>query len=164
MPITIRKYQNRDKKQLIDIMNTFQDYLVGIDDMKRRIRLPAYGKEYVKKTLKELKKYQGVLYVAENEEKKIVGIGAGIIRKATKMSRLEHIPTKAGQLTELYVAREYRGKRLGKLLIETVESYFKKKKCTVIVLEVMAANHQAYEFYKGSGYKVRDYNMIKVLG
>lgn len=163
MSIKIRKYQNKDKEQLIETMNNFQDYLVAIDDMKRIIRLPTYGKEYVKKTLKELKECHGVLYVGENEEKKIVGIGAGIIRKPTKISRLDHIPTKAGQLTELYVAPEYRGKNLGKLLIQAVESYFIEKKCTVIVLEVLAVNHQAYEFYKRSGYKDRDYTMIKVL-
>lgn len=163
MSIAIRKYQSADKKQLIAIMNTFQDYIVAVDDMKRAIRLPAYGKEYVKKTLAEVRSYQGVLYIAENEQKKIIGIVVGIIQKPTKMSRLECVPTKAGRLTELYVEPEYRGKKLGKVLLDTLEQYFKKKKCTVILIEVFGPNYHAHEFYKRSGYKDRDYNMIKVL-
>ena len=163
MAITIRKYKNSDKKQLIDIMNKFQGYLVTIDDMKRTRRLPKYGIEYVKETLKEIKENHGILYVTENEEKKIVGIVAGIIVKPTRISNLETVPSKVGRITEIYLEPDYRRKQFGKLLMDTIESYFKQKKCTVILVEVFAPNRNAYEFYQRCGYIDRDYNLIKVL-
>ncbi len=163
MPIIIRKYSHKDKKQLIDIMNRFQDYIVAVDNMKRTRRSPDYGKEYVKKTLKELRRHQGILYVGETGERKIVGIVAGIIEKPTRISKFESIPNKSGRVTELYLDPEYRGQKMGKMLMQTIEQYFQKKQCTVIFVEVFAPNQSAYDFYKRSGYRDRDYNLIKVL-
>ncbi len=100
MPITIRKYQSTDKEQLIRIMNNFQDYIVSIDDMHLTRRMAGYGKVYVKQTLKELKENNGVMYIAENEQKTIIGIVSGIIEKPSKIYKFECVPVKSGRLTE----------------------------------------------------------------
>lgn len=163
MPITIRKYQSTDKEQLIRIMNNFQDYIVSIDDMHLTRRMAGYGKVYVKQTLKELKENNGVMYIAENEQKTIIGIVSGIIEKPSKIYKYECVPVKSGRLTELYLEPDYRGKKYGKLLMKTIESYFIKQKCTVVFIEVFGPNRNAHKFYENSGYRDRDQNMIKVL-
>ncbi len=49
----------------------------------------------------------------------------------TREELLELVPYKRGVVLELVVENGYRGKGIGTLLMEKIESYFKQKGCSV---------------------------------
>lgn len=54
MEVELREYRSKDKPRLIELMEGFQDYLVGIDYMKRMRRTPSYGVSYVRRLLRKI--------------------------------------------------------------------------------------------------------------
>ncbi|MBS3168502.1 GNAT family N-acetyltransferase, partial [Candidatus Woesearchaeota archaeon] len=147
---------------LIKCMEELQDYLVKIDPLKREIRKPEYGKNYVLNLLKEVNKNKGIIYLAFDKNK-FVGCVAGNIKNTTKNQELDCIKTRIGRILELVIFPEYRGKGLSNILMKKIEDYLIKEKCNVIKIEVMAYNKIAYNLYKKYNYEDRMIDLIKVL-
>jgi GNAT superfamily N-acetyltransferase len=162
MEVAIREYCGSDKRALVRIMEELQDYLVSIDDLKRERRMPEYGENYTERTLQNVAKNNGIIYVAEDRGR-IVGLVAGIMPEQTREELLEHVPFKRGVVLELIVDEGYRGKRVGTLLMKKIEEYFKKNGCSVSGVDVFFPNKQAYHLYSKLGYRERDIWMTKKL-
>ncbi|MFA4886593.1 MAG: GNAT family N-acetyltransferase [Candidatus Nanoarchaeia archaeon] len=159
--MNIRSYTAKDYPSLVRFMEELQDYLMNIDPLKRCRRLTDYGKTYTNNLLKEIKKSKGVIFLVEDKGK-LIGIVAGEIKKQTKENLLECVPSKPGYIKELFVSKEYRSKGIGKLLMDHIENYFKKKNCTVVIINVLTAN-PAHQFYNDLGYKDNYTDVIKAL-
>lgn len=159
--IKIVKYQG-NKEILVKFMEDLQDYLVQIDPLKRRRRLPEYGEIYTDNLLKKISENQGIIYIAKLNNIP-VGMVAGIIEKYTKHDEIECIPTKQARVIELIVSEKYRGKKIGKLLMDKAEKYFQSQQCDVVFVDVFEPNVIAHDFYKKSGYQDRLITMIKKL-
>ena len=123
MKVTIREYRFADRTEFIRLMEELQDYLVSIDDLKRERRMPEYGESYTERTLQNVTKNNGIIYVAESEGR-VVGLVVGIIPEQTKEELLERVPFKRGVVLELIVEKEYRGKGIGLMLMESIEGLF----------------------------------------
>jgi len=162
MKVAIRKYRGSDRASFVRLMEELQDYLVAIDDLKRMRRLPEFGKNYTKRTLEKVANNNGIIYVAETE-RRIIGLVVGIMPEQTKEELLELIPSKRGNVLELVVENRYRGKGVGKMLMESIEDYFKQNGCTVLGVEVFSPNKNAYLLYSKLGYRERTIWMIKKL-
>jgi ribosomal protein S18 acetylase RimI-like enzyme len=160
--ISIRRYQEIDRKDFIRLMEELQDYLVSIDDLKRLRRMPEYGESYTERTFQNVAKNNGVIYLAESEGR-VVGLVVGIIHEQTREELLELIPYKRGVVLELIVENEYREKGIGKLLMEKMESYFKQNGCSAAMVEVFFPNKNALRLYSKLGYSERDVWMTKNL-
>ncbi len=160
--IKIRQYEAKDYLLLLKFTEQLTDYIASVDYLKRQRRLSAYGKVYANCLLKKIKKNNGVIYFAE-ENGIPIGFVAGIMQKQTKKELLEVIPTKCGRILDLYLDPQNRSKGVGKKLMITIESYFKKKKCNIIKVEVFAPNIKAHNFYKHLGYENRSFDLIKVI-
>jgi GNAT superfamily N-acetyltransferase len=159
---TIRTYRQSDFLSLVKAMEDFQDYLVGIDTLQRLRRLPKYGQSYTKRFVKSIKIKQGKIFVAIND-KQIVGFIGGIIERQMSADLLECITSGDGRILELFVSDTFRTKGIGKMLMDKMEDYFKKKHCTTIRVEVLACNNFAHDFYKKVSYSDRTIDMIKIL-
>lgn len=61
-----------------------------------------------------------------------------------------------GEIHEIVVKEEYKGKGIGKKLMEVAEEYLKSKGHKIIELWVGEENHVARKFYEKLGYKARD--------
>ncbi len=162
MVITIREYEEKDKEKLVSFMDELQDHLIIIDPLRRLRRLPKYGLKYTLKLLHKIGSEQGIIFFAE-ENKLPIGVIVGLIERQKKEDLLGCIPTKMGRIQELFVGQQYRSKGVGKLLMETLEDYFKKKKCTIIKVEIFAPNNKAHQFYGHYGFENRIVDMIKVI-
>ncbi len=162
MVITIREYEEKDKEKLVFFMDQLQDYLIAIDPLHRMRRGKNYGKVYTTSLLSKIRSEQGIIFFAE-ENHLLIGVIVGVIEKQEKDNLLECIPTKTGRVQELFVDQQYRSKGVGKLLIKNMEDYFKKKKCTIIKVEVFAPNAKAQQFYGHFGFENRVIDMIKVI-
>lgn len=157
----IREYDAKDRKNLIALVENFQDYLVGIDPLHRLRRERAYGKYYTQKMLNEVRK-DGKLFVAEDSGK-LVGFIAGVVQKQPKSDLLQTVPTRPGRITELYLESAYRGKGQGALLMEKIEEWLKSKGCDILLVEVFDPNKGAHSFYHKRGYADRSIDLIKRL-
>ncbi len=162
MEAAIREYCDSDKTSFVRLMEELQDYLVSIDDLKRMRRMPEYGESYTERTLQNVAKNNGNIYIAETKER-IVGLVVGIIPEQTKEELLELVPFKRGVVLELIVENGYRGKGVGTLLMEKIEDYFKQKGCSVSGVDVFPPNKNAYHLYCKLGYLDRNIWMTKKL-
>ncbi len=162
MVITIREYEEKDREKLFSFMDKLQDYLISIDPLHRLRRAKNYGRLYTDRLLNKITKEEGIIFFAE-ENTLLIGVIVGIIEKQKKENLLECIPTKTGRIQELFVDQQYRSKGVGKLLMKHLEDYFKRKKCTILKVEVFAPNKRAHKFYGNYGFEDRVVDMIKVL-
>ena len=70
---------------------------------------------------------------------------------------------KTGNILELIVKNEDRGKGAGKKLLNKIEEYFKQINCARINIEVFGPNKRGLEFYGKNDYIVRDMIVSKRL-
>jgi GNAT superfamily N-acetyltransferase len=162
MEVAIREYCGSDRTALVRLMEELQDYLISIDDLERERRMPEYGESYTERTLQNVAKNNGIIYVAEKRGR-IVGLVVGIMPEQTKEELLEHIPFKRGVVLELIVDEGYREKGVGTMLMEKMEDYFKKNGCSASGVDVFFPNKDAYRLYSRLGYRERDIWMTKKL-
>ena len=155
-------YQEKYKNQIIKLFEDFQNYLIKLDPLKRLRRLPGYGENVIKDTLKEISEKDGIFYLAV-EEDRVLGFIVGVLEKMTEEDLRSAYPVLKGRVTELYVIPESRSKGLGKALMDKMEQYFKDKDCNYIWIEVFVPNELAHSFYLKNGYHDRDIEMVKKL-
>lgn len=162
MEIKYRIYQKTDFNSLAKCMEKLQDFLIRLDPLKRLQRAQGYGKLYTEDLLKKIAKHDGIIILAQTQEK-VVGCAAGIIEKQSKTDLLDCVPTKTGRILEIFVSEDCRGQGIGKELMKQMEEYIKQKKCDVIRIEVFEPNKSAHEFYKKRGYSDRIIDLIKFV-
>lgn len=164
----IRKAKKNDAKSLAELFYVFfnEEWINKYNNSKmkrfaevqkiKKIDVAEYSDfiEDIKNSKDEI-----ILVAEENESKKIVGFIAGEI---TKKEREELFKTK-GHIEDLYVLKEYRNKKLGEILINAINDWFKKNKAFYSNLEVDIINAKGVKFYKRQGYEKIMYKMIKKL-
>jgi ribosomal protein S18 acetylase RimI-like enzyme len=104
-----------------------------------------------------LRKVTGRLFVAENEGHDFVGY-VWIGEDNNMMTGL-----KSGFIYDIFVKEEYRGKGIGKTLLEKAESYCKEKGYSKILLMVAVNNSAAMNLYDRMGFKPEQTYMGKGL-
>jgi len=142
----IRKATKKDLKDLIDLHINLIKYLKKIKPSRYIINKKIVEKRR-KKLMEWLKKKEAIIYVAE--DKKIVGYGMGEV--------IDYPPfiegKKFGELDEVYVLPEYRGKGIGKKLTNKVIEFLKKKKVDTMEGYVDTKNKLALKTWKEMGFK-----------
>lgn len=162
MNIIIREYEVKDFDQILPLADRFEDYLIALDDMGRLKREEGFAEKYLTLTLQEIEEKGGKFYVACDGEKIIGGV-IGVHEENSPQLTVEQGERKCGRVTELYLEEEYRGQKIGKMLMEKIENFFRENNYDDIVLEVLKPNTNAHEFYKAQGYKDRAIEMLKEL-
>ncbi|MEK7623080.1 MAG: GNAT family N-acetyltransferase [Patescibacteria group bacterium] len=162
MKILIREYKPTDKIVLIRCVEALQDYEINIDNLKRKRRLPAYGKYFTNQLLRRVRTEKGKIFLAVDQDK-VCGYVVGTVAKQTKESLLKKVPSKFGYVVELYVDQSLRRQRVGQKLMKKMEEFFEKEHCTVITVGAMVVNTGARKFYKKLKYVDRSVEMIKII-
>jgi len=162
MNIDVKEYRESDYNHVVEFMEKLQDHIIEVDTLKRNIRTPEYGKEYTDDFLKRVNEENGKIYILRLDDIP-VGVIGGIIETDEPIRLHDNITSKTGRIIELYLNPDYRGKGLGKLLMQKIEDYFREHACTIVVIEVFIDNKDAHEFYKSCGYADRSVDVIKTL-
>jgi ribosomal protein S18 acetylase RimI-like enzyme len=164
MRVKVREYQKSDRTAFVELMNELLDYIASVDNRKRLRRMPEFGKTHTRRLIRRVAKENGMICVAESDSKPI-GVVVGTIVKQSKEDKLEHIPSKFGEVLELVVTAKYRGKGVGTMLMNKLEEYFKERGCDIMGVGVFALNKNAHRLYYKLGYEDRSYYMTKeILG
>ena len=154
----IIEYSPNYDEEIKDLLVELQQYLSDIDKEGYNIVGDDYREKYFEKTMEEVKKYNGkILLFMETE--KIVGLVVGIVNN-DEVITFDFKAPKRGRITELVVAKEYRGKHIGKKLLDSMRDYLKSIGCEKIMIAVFGYNENAIKFYEKNGFHMRMMDMI----
>jgi len=138
----IREYNSEDRIWLEKSFEVFQDGLVANDPDGILRRLDGYGKEYTAHTLDRVAKESGVFFIAEDDGTR-VGFIVGVVQEQSELDKLESHGDRYGEVLELFVSEEYRGKGVADLLMAKMETFFKEKNCPFVYIGVLDSNKRA---------------------
>ena len=157
----IIEYNNQYDEEIKDLLVELQEYIASIDKEKYNIIGENFKEKYFNKTIEEIEKYKGKMFLYK-ENNKIVGLIVGIINNEETLEYDFRSP-KRGRITELVISKKYRKKGYGKILLNYMEKYLFDIGCKDVLLEVFAYNENAIKFYKENGYHNRVIDMTKKL-
>ncbi len=155
----IIEYDSKYDEEIKDLLVQLQQYLADMDREGYNIVGDEYREKYFIKTMEEIKKCNGKILLYEDNEK-IVGLVVGLINN-DETDRYDFKAPKRGRITELIVEKEYRGKQIGKQLLDAMKEYLKSVKCEKILIAVFGYNESAIKFYEKNGYHIRMIDMIE---
>ena len=162
MNVKVREYQESDRTVFVKLMDELLDYIASVDDLKRIRRMPKFGEVHTRRLLQKVAKNNGMIYVAESDSKPI-GVIVGTILEQSREDKLEHVPSRFGEVLELVVTPGYRGKGIGTMLMGRLEEYFKEHNCNIAGVGVLAPNKNAHRLYRKLGYNDRSFYLTKDL-
>ncbi len=155
----IIEYDEKYKEEVKDLLVELQEYIVSIDKEKYNIITKEYRDNYFNKTMDEIYKYEGKMYLYKDNDK-IIGFIVGLINNLEESTYDFKCP-KRGRITELVVSKHYRKSGVGSILLHSMEDYLKSVGCKDILLGVFAYNENAIKFYEKNGYHIRMHDMTK---
>lgn len=159
--IKIIDYSNKYDEEIKNLLVELQEYISKLDKEKYNIVSSSFREKYFEEVMENIKKYEGKIFLAIDNER-IVGAIFGVINNDDVNSYSFKAP-KRGRVTELVVANEFQKKRIGKLLLDKMEEYFKSVGCSGVLLDVFAYNEVARDFYLKNGYFDRVMEMMKKI-
>jgi ribosomal protein S18 acetylase RimI-like enzyme len=160
--VQIRDYVDTDYAQVLKLSTWLQNFLTGLDTYGKRRELVTQedAEGYLNLSLKDVASMEGKILVAEDEVK-IVGFILGVIVKHENdvLHNLTHKQGLQGWIGLFFVDPDYRGKGIGKGLLNSMKKYFAQKGCTSMRLKVAGENHKAIELYQKQGLTFREIEM-----
>ncbi len=102
-------------------------------------------KKFAEKNLRSRK----VLFLIVYDDKKPIAYCLSVIKKGIPVYKIKEY----GLISDLYVEKNYRGKGLGKKLINKSKKFFKKNKLKFMELGVRHNNKSATKVYQKYGFK-----------
>lgn len=155
----IIEYNSKYDEEIKDLLVQLQQYLADMDKEGYNIVGNEYREKYFIEKMEEVEKRNGKILLYEENEK-IVGLVVGIVNNDETITHDFNAP-KRGRITELVIDKEYRGKHIGKQLLDAIKEYLKSIDCKKILITVFGYNESAINFYKNNGYHVRVIDMIE---
>lgn len=153
---TIREYRESDRAETLECIALLQEY--------ERMLLPRdflpgepMAKEHLPYLLRRCAESDGKLLVAE-EGGRIVGY-ACVWKSVDDMAHM-YTPESLeyAYVIDLFVRDEYRGRGIGRALLEAAETHARSLGLRRIMLHVVAENQSAADAYAAMGYKT--YNLL----
>lgn len=161
--MTFRPFEAADRDALIALFEEFQGGFVDMDPLLRTRCLPGYGEAAVAGVEAMARDDSGLFAVAEDETG-IIGFVVATVHRTTPAQELEGPSETWGRVDELFVRQTFRGRALGRELMEHAERFLRAAGCASVRVQVFAPNVLVHAFYRGLGYADRDIDLIKLLG
>lgn len=158
----IIEYNEKYNEEIKDLLVELQEHISNIDKEGYNILTPQYREDYFDETMEEVRKYQGKIYLYQ-ENQKIIGLIIGLINNEAECDSSFKAP-KRGRISELVISKNARAKGIGTNLLEKMENYLKKVGCEDILIGVFGYNDKAISFYKKNNYHTRMIEMTKKIG
>lgn len=159
--VEIIDYSNIYDENIKDLLVELGNYISSIDKEGYNRVTNEFREEYFNKTMDDVKKYEGKIFLAK-ENNNIIGLIIGLINN-DEVDTYDFKAPKRGRIVEFIVSKNYRASGIGSKLFNTLEEYFKSVGCKGILIDVFSYNESALEFYKKHGYFNRTEEMMKLL-
>ena len=155
----IIEYESKYDESVKELLTELQQHIADLDKEGYNIVGEKYKEKCFEKIVKNIDENNGKILLYE-ENNKIVGLVIGIIYNE-EIESFDFKAPKRGRITDLIITKEYRGKHIGKELLEKMQKYLKSIGCEKILIAVFGYNEDAIEFYKSNGYHMRMIDMIE---
>jgi len=152
-------YNSKYDEEIKNLLVELKEHIMKIDKEHYNVVGDAFKEEYFRKTMDEIEKYQGKMYLYQVDDK-IVGLVVGLINNE-EIDNYDFKAPKRGRVSELVISRKYRKKGYGKTLLNAMEKYLKSVGCMDILIGVFGYNNSAIRFYEQNGYHTRMIEMTK---
>ena len=159
--MTIIEYDPKYIKDVKNLLEELQSFIASIDKEGYNILTKDYKNKYFLKTMDEVKRYQGKIFLAIDGNE-VKGLIVGLINNEEEETYDFKAP-KRGRITELVVSKNARGQGIGTNLMKRMEEYFKSVGCKGVLIDVFAYNENAYKLYNNLGYFNRTIEMMKKI-
>lgn len=157
----IIEYNLEYSERVKDLFVELQEYISAIVREEFNVVGNDFREKYFLKTMEEIQKYEGKIFLAlENSE--VIGVIVGVINN-DNVNNYDFKAPKRGRIVDLVVSENYQDMGIGSRLLERMEDYFKSVQCSGVLLDVFAYNEKAYSLYKKHGYFDRNIQMMKNL-
>ena len=157
----IIEYNEIYNENIKDLLVELQEHIVDIDEEGYNIITNEYREEYFKKTMEEIKKYEGKMFLYK-ENNEILGLVVCLINNE-ETKEYDFQAPKRGRVSELVVTKKIRSKGIGKQLLDKITQYFKENNCKDILIAVFAYNENAIRFYEKNNYHARLIEMTRKI-
>ena len=148
----IREVELRDVKQVAKIMDQVQKlHCKNRPDIFKERTID----ELEKQVIETINENENVIIVAENDSQEIVGILKYKIRIIEEGSRPNLKPNSILSISELGVEESWRGKGIGRQLMNEAENIKRRLGCERLELNCWSFNEKAMEFYASCGMKIQ---------
>ena len=137
MNITIRKATEEDFAEILSLVNELAVF--------------QHSPEKVTNSSEQMRKEKNLFncFVAENEQREIVGIASYFFAYYTWVG-------KSLYLDDLYVKQSFRGQKIGSELLRQIFEVAKSENCKRVRWQVSEWNKPALEFYKKCGAAIEE--------
>lgn len=158
----IIEYQKKYLEDVKDLLVELEEYILTIDKDNLDQLHPEYRDKMAILDLKEVNNNNGKCYLAV-ENNKVVGLIMGYVRTYDEYDYLDYKCPRSGEVSELIVSKNTRGKGIGKQLMQKIEEYLTEVGCEYIFIDVFAYNKNAIKFYEKLGFHTRGLIDVKKL-
>ena len=149
MSIKIRRYNKvTDARQL-------RLCVIGLQEFERKLdpRMPSgesIADDYIQDMFMQCRQFAGCVFVCEQDEQI-----AGYVTIHTKYvsEDIDDGPRKFGFITDVFVDEKFRGKGIGKALLNHAQNHARENGVSEMMIGVLASNHQARSLYQTQGFK-----------
>ena len=158
----IIEYEDKYLEDVKDLLVELEEYILTIDKDNLDQLHPEYRDKMAILDLKEVNNNNGKCYLAV-ENNKVVGLIMGYVRTYDEYDYLDYKCPRSGEVSELIVSKNTRGKGIGKQLMQKIEEYLTEVGCEYIFIDVFAYNKNAIKFYEKLGFHTRGLIDVKKL-
>jgi len=149
--VSINLIERKDRLQFSNIVTQYVKEYQQIEKVYPVHFDPKIGQIYWQTVFNKPKKH--IALVAKCDEQ-VVGFITGEISIFSIIEKAYFNGNKRGVVWDFYVIPQFRGQQIGTLLIQALETEFKKHKCFHIVMNgVSVSNKQAGMLYEKLGYR-----------
>lgn len=156
MDITFREARETDL-QLVRKYTVETAWTTFSESERKELNKEKWTKHILEGFEKLSKRETDRIFVAEDESRAFLGylwVGEG----SNMMTGLKH-----GYIYDIFVKEEFRGRGIGRILLEKAENYCREKRYSKILLMVSVSNEPAIRLYDKMAFKAEQTYMGKVL-
>lgn len=146
----IRAYQNSDAGQIRRMLDSLCEYAGSIleDDLKEFEEFEDRGKA-LDFCIGLNRRRNWKTFVCEGPGGGLLGFITGGLEKEIPGYKI----AKYGKVEIFYVEEAFRGRKIGRKLMENMQAWFKKRGCDALMVDTWASNRSARSAYEKLGFK-----------
>jgi len=153
----IREYRPEDARHVEACFVELQDFLHGLEP---QVREGKAATQYFDAMFVRCADTQGKIFVAE-VARRVVGFICLWAR--VQSEELDEEPSEYAFISDLVVLPAYRGRGLGRALLEKAEEHARLHGATTLKIESLAKNEVATTLYRNSGFSAYQILLVKRL-
>ena len=129
--------------------------VIGLQEFERKLdtRMPtgeSIADDYLTEMFMQCRQFSGTVFVCEKNDK----IAGYITVHSQYVSEdIDDGPRKFGYISDVFVVDQFRGRGVGKALLQHAENHAKENGVSEMMIGVLASNKQARSLYHAQGFE-----------